>query len=313
MPECGRNNTASPRYFLGIDGGGTKTALLLLDGEGNTVRELTVGACNPMDIGFARATALLRDAVNEVCAGIPMEQTAMFAGIAGGGSSAAREQLAEFFASFGFDVFANDGDNRNILAAGLGARDGICAILGPGICVQAKSGDVLHRVGGWGYFVDRGGSGFNLGRDALDAYFSAHDGSGAPTRLTALIEEQTGCTPEALVARIYSGGKTFVASFAPLVTEAYRQGDRIADEILERNAACAAHLILSAAQVLPGGTDAIPVVLCGGLSHVGEYVSRVERLTAQNERLHIECMRREPVWGAAMTAGKLVKTEESSC
>ena len=313
MTECGQKQTAVPRYFLGIDGGGTKTALLLTDGEGNTVRALTVGACNPMDIGFAQAQAVLRSAIDDICAGIDLSETAMFAGIAGGGAPAARKQLAEFFSSFGFCVFANDGDNRNILEAGLGDRDGICAILGTGICVQAKCGDALHRVGGWGYFVDRGGSGFNLGRDALDAYFSAQDGSGAPTRLTALIGEQTGCTPEALVAQIYSGGKTFVASFAPLVTEAYRQGDCIADEILERNAAYAAHLILSAAQALPGGTDAIPVVLCGGLSHVGEYVSRVERLTAENERLHIECMRREPVWGAAMTARKLVKTEESVC
>ena len=300
-------------YYLGIDGGGTKTALLLCDPDGNTVREVIASACNPMDIGFERAFDILRRAIAEVCGDIPHEKIAMFAGIAGGGSADAIAKLSDFFADFGFCAYANEGDNRNILEAGLGERDGISVIIGTGIYVQAKHGDTLSRAGGWGYFIDRGGSGFNLGRDALDAYYAAYDGAGEQTLLSALIDEKTGCTPGALVSRIYAGGKTFVASFAPLVSEAYRRGDRIADTILERNTEHIAHLILTVEKHLPDTMNEIPVVLCGGLSRDAEIVSRLRRLLAPYGRLKIECLSREPVWGAAMAAKKLAETEKLPC
>jgi len=293
------------RYFLGIDGGGTKTALLLTDISGTDIRQTTAAACNPMDVGFDAAESILGCAIDEICKGIPLSAISMFAGIAGGGSSESRRQLHDFFSDFGFGVFDNDSDNINILEAGLSDRDGISVIMGTGICVQAKYGNTLHRVGGWGYFVDKGGSGFNLGRDALDAYYSAYDGSGAETLLSALIEEKTQCSPEALVGQIYAGGKTFVASFAPLVTEAARHGDRMAPAILDQNAYCIARLIFAAEKHLPAEIESVPVVLCGGLSHETEIVSRLEHFLSSHPRLKQECLTREPVEGAAMRAKKL--------
>lgn len=293
------------RYCLGIDGGGTKTALLLTDIDGAVIRQITAAACNPMDVGFACTETILREAIDRICEDIPRSEISMFAGIAGGGGSAPRGQLHEFFSGFGFGVFDNDSDNINILEAGLSNRDGISVIMGTGICVQAKYENTLHRVGGWGYFVDKGGSGFNLGRDALDAYYSAYDGSGEETQLSELINEKTQCTPEALVSQIYAGGKTFVASFAPLVAEAARHGDRMAMSILDQNAYCIARLIFAAEKHLPVEITVVPVVLCGGLSHETEIVSRLEHFLSSHPRLKQECLTREPVEGAAMRAKKL--------
>ncbi len=305
MSDLNSRKQSKIRYALGIDGGGTKTALLLTDADGNAIRSHTAAGCNPMDIGFAQTEQILHDAITAVSTGISLSEIAMFAGIAGGGGPAAQEKLNGFFSGLGFAAFDNDSDNRNILEAGLGERDGISVIIGTGICVQAKCGEVLHRIGGWGYFVDKGGSAFNLGRDALDAYYSAYDGSGDETMLTALIDEKTGCSPEALVSKIYAGGKTFVASFAPLVTEAARHGDRMAQSILDTNAYCIARLIFAAEKHFPAEMDAVPVVLCGGLSHETEIISRLEHFLSSHPRLKQECMSREPVWGAAMLAKKL--------
>ena len=149
-------------YYLGIDGGGTKTALLLCGRDGNEIRRHYAAACNPMDIGFDAAFEILRCAIGEICEGISMSTVAMFAGIAGGGSADAKRRLSEFFGEFDFLTYDNDSDNRSILEAGLGERDGISVIMGTGICVQAKCGELLHRVGGWGYFIDKGGSGYNI-------------------------------------------------------------------------------------------------------------------------------------------------------
>ena len=313
MTASTTQTVSSVRYCLGIDGGGTKTALLLTDIDGTPLRQTTAAACNPMDIGFARAAKILREAIDDICADLNPSEIAMFAGIAGGGSSPVKEQLHDFFSIFEFAAFDNDSDNRNILEAGLGHRDGISVIIGTGICVQARYGEQLHRVGGWGYFIDRGGSGFNLGQDALQVYFAAQDGSGEVSLLSALVGETAACSPEELVGRMYSGGKTFVASFAPLVTQAYRMGDPAADAILSRNAAYIAHLIATAAKQFPEDCAVIPVVLCGGLSHIQEIVSRVEQQLSDNSALQIECLSREPVIGAAMAAQKLGKAGESSC
>ena len=117
-------------YYLGIDGGGTKTELALADATGRILRTHRTGACNPVDIGLERAKEILRDAVGEVCRGIPASSISAFAGIAGGSTSGVREELASFFSSFGFAHVLNESDNRNIIAAGLGERDGMTVILG---------------------------------------------------------------------------------------------------------------------------------------------------------------------------------------
>ena len=53
-------------YCLGIDGGGTKTHLLLSAENGEIIRSLKVGTCNPVDIGFEEATKVLKEAIKNV-------------------------------------------------------------------------------------------------------------------------------------------------------------------------------------------------------------------------------------------------------
>ena len=54
-------------YFLGIDGGGTKTLFKMVDENGAVIREIRKGAVNPNDIGMENAIALLRSGISEVC------------------------------------------------------------------------------------------------------------------------------------------------------------------------------------------------------------------------------------------------------
>lgn len=46
---------AAQVYYLGIDGGGTKTALKLTDGDGVVLRTLEAASCNPYDSGMNAA------------------------------------------------------------------------------------------------------------------------------------------------------------------------------------------------------------------------------------------------------------------
>ena len=290
-------------YYLGIDGGGTKTALMLVDERGDVVRTLRADACNPVDIGMESAQRILKDAIFEICRGIAFSDVTLFAGISGGASGNTKEQLNVFFESFGFFATRSDSDNVNIIAAGLGERDGITVILGTGFCVYTQRSLMHHRISGWGYLLDDGGSGYNLGRDALHAYFSAYDGSGEKTALTDEIDKAYAGGAHALISYVYGKGKKAFASFAPTVFAACRRGDRIACEILERNMREVARMIEVAMREFDGRS--VPIVFAGGLTHEECVVSWLERELKEKKGYSISILNEEPVTGAVILARKL--------
>lgn len=293
-------------YYLGIDGGGTKTALALSKSNGEIIRTLRADTCNPVDIGFEKATEILRDAIYEICSDIPFSSIYAFAGIAGGTTADMKEKFYNFFSKFNFAGFLNDSDNRNIIAAGLGNRDGMTLILGTGICAFVQKNNTHTKVAGWGYFIDNGGSGYNLGRDALNAYFCAFDSSGEKTLLTEEIDKIYPGGVQKLIGYIYSGGKKAVASFAPAVFEAIKKGDKIAEEILKSNMHQAAHIVETAAKKFD--TDKkIPVILAGGLTNQAIAVKYFKKALKNIDRYEIDILSTEPVYGAVMLAQELNK------
>ena len=84
-------------YYLGIDGGGTKTELALADATGRILRTHRTGACNPVDIGLERAKEILRDAVCEVCRGIPASSISHLRALRGGARRACAKSWRPFF------------------------------------------------------------------------------------------------------------------------------------------------------------------------------------------------------------------------
>lgn len=293
-------------YFLGIDGGGTKTALLLTDSDGDPIRRHYTDGCNPMDIGFDKATEILRNAIYEICADIPLSSVGAFAGIAGTASEAALKYMRDFFDTFGFRKVRCDTDNSNIIEAGLGDLDGITLILGTGICGFSKVGNELTRIAGWGYLIDGGGSGYNLGQEALNAYFSAADGSKSPSILTEAIK-QSHPDPNVLLDDVYANGKKFIASFAPFVFDAAEKGDPNAQGIVRRNMKYAARIVETAAAKLPPREDGspIPVVITGGLCERREIIEELQTALDRPERFTIRILDAQPVVGAVMAAKKL--------
>lgn len=260
------------RYFLGIDGGGTKTKFRLENVPGEVLAECELGPSNPNDVGLERCAEILKAGIMETAAGIDRGEIAVFAGIAGSLSEENRVGIRRVLDRMGFGFADNGSDNENILELYLRGGDGVTVIVGTGSIAFAQKNGVRRRVGGWGYLLDSGGSGYNLGRDALEAAYRALDGRGPETALTRLLEDRLGKTVEAAIPELYGGGKKMIASLAPLVFEACDAGDRPAEEILRKNAAHIAELIRTAAAFV-GDPDA-PVVLCGGLTQRADLLEK---------------------------------------
>ncbi len=291
-------------FLLGIDGGGTKTHFMLADSEGNPIRELFKGNSNPIDIGIENTEKVISEGVYEICGDIPLSSVVCFLGIAGGTSGGMQEKLIRMLSAFGFLASTADSDNENIIAAGLGDEDGITLILGTGVCSFLQIGGKHSYTGGRGYFIDDGGSGFDIGRDALITYYREKDGlTEEKSEITRLISEAGFDNVQELLKRIYAEGKKFVASFATFVCTAAKNGDRVASGIISRNMKNAACFVLANAKKL--SKKEIPLVLAGGLTSEPIIVSELRKALGNEFDFDIKILDCAPVIGAVALSKKL--------
>lgn len=251
------------KYLLGIDGGGTKTEFLITDLNRKEIRRLILGASNPVSTDIENTYNVLNDGIKELCEGFNLSEISVFAGIAGAKSGDNQHLINNFLSKFGFASYNCGSDVDLALEVALKGENGVAVIMGTGIVAFARSGEKLHRSGGYGYMIDKGGSGFQLGSDALNSAFEFIDGRCGSKTILKLVEQKLGKRLESSVAEIYSGGASFVASFAPVVFEAFMLGDSVALEIIDRNAYEAAKIINGARKSLKNNNNRI--VICGGI------------------------------------------------
>lgn len=227
------------KLLIGIDGGGTHTDMVLCDTDGTVYKLVKEAGSNPNDIGFAEAVKVVERGIGKLLQGYDKKDiVSLFAGLSGGMTGNYIEEFQrELRRIMGEDTrIRNHSDIVNALSGGLEDKDGCVVISGTGVIGFARRGNEQLRVSGYGYLLDKGGSGFDLGRDALFHALCQKDGRGAPTVLTKLIEEKTDDLIGE-IGNIYKQGKPYIASFAPLVFQAYRMGDAVAQSIVEQNAA----------------------------------------------------------------------------
>ena len=264
------------KYFLGIDGGGTKTAFLLQRADGVEVASCVLGPSNPNDVGMDACFSVLSEGISAVTAGIDRFEIAAFAGIAGGGLSGNNAALiGAFLKKQGFAYAENGSDVENAIEAALHGENGVAVIAGTGSIAFSQENGVQYRVGGWGYLLDGAGSGYDIGRDALTAVSRALDGRGRETVLSGALQAALGASFYDAIPTIYNGGKRLIASLAPIVFDAARTGDAVALEIVQKNAAYIAELITVAHGQLRD--KRAPAVVIGGLANHQDLLSPLIR------------------------------------
>jgi glucosamine kinase len=303
-------------YFLGIDGGGTRTTAWLADQRGKVLARVEAGPSNPVKVGFEtaqreflRATrAALRKA--ELGSGARSRPflAAVCAGIAGvDRPSVRRPLLAWMRKSIPARHYLLTSDAAVALRAALGGSPGIIVIAGTGSIAFARDerGRLL-RVGGWGIPFDDLGSGFDLGRKAVMAALQAFDGRGRETRLSRMlcralrISDITQVIPKSLTQQQ-------IAALFPLVMTAAGQGDRVAQRLSDEAARDLAHLAVALLRRADWLGRPIPVVCTGGVFRSSPFIcqSFARHLRRQAPRVRVSLLRRQPVEGALALAREI--------
>lgn len=308
-------------YLIGIDGGGTKTLGVLTDPKGKVLAKAFAAATNPNDV----TPPVAAERLTELCCALLSEaglhrsalsETSMFFGLAGGinHGPTMEKAMGEVF-SEALHIRVRS-DAHILLSGEVPEGDGACIICGTGSICFLRRGEDLLRIGGWGYLLDSGGSGYDIGRDALEAVLRAFDGRGETTLLTELITNHLGGAVNTRITDIYREGKPYVASCAPFVFEAARAGDAVANAILTRNARCLAEYIETAWKLLNReGTSQIhcfPVVMGGGISQKASPYWRdlVCSLVRHDIPVRITVADMPPVFGAVVEARKQLGDHE---
>ena len=287
---------AGESLYLGIDGGGTKTEFVAVSADGRVHGRVVKNGSNPNDIGYGAARDVILSGIREILAVCPTVK-GVFGGIAGMtvGEYAKRltADVRQLFPQSDVEIA---GDARNLFAL----RDGTGSVLisGTGSVVFFKRGEEYRRLGGWGYLLDRAGSAYDIGRDAVRQALGEEDAKKPPSLLSRLLYEKMG-PPTAWehIGALYDGGKPYIASFASVVFDAYREGDEIAAHILDENARALAELWNTGASLYGEGGLA---VASGGLFE--HHADILAPLVERHSRVKLTVCTLPPVYGACRTA-----------
>lgn len=191
-----------PRYYLGVDGGGTNCRVRLADENLVTLAEVKNGRSNLQIDAGDPAYKAISDGTRDVfkAAGIDYAETAnTYAcfGMAGGRMDTARAEFAARDWPFaGVKVY----DDIDIAHAGaLGGGEGGVVIIGTGSAAMSIIGGTRYQAGGWGFHIGDQMSGAILGRELVRYAVEAEDGLVEGSPLTKAVTKALGGDNQAVM------------------------------------------------------------------------------------------------------------------
>ena len=231
----------SYQLFLGVDGGGTKTTVAIMNASREIVATNKGGPSNPLRVGVETSVANIIKAVDEACDAENLSRGDIVAatlGLAGGRRSDIRNRVRERFVEL-FRVrktsIMTDADIA-LYGTTLG-KLGVAVIAGTGsVCLGINARGEKAIAGGWGPIAGDEGGGRGIAEQALHAIAKASDGRGPATKLSERAAEYfRASNVENLIGAIYAPkmDNSRIAGFAKHVVETALEGDKIAIEIIE--------------------------------------------------------------------------------
>jgi N-acetylglucosamine kinase-like BadF-type ATPase len=234
------------KYLIGIDGGGTKTDSAITDLSGNIIHQTTGKASNFLVVGIEEAVenifALIEENLFKL-EGDFADVKQIVIGAAGAGRKEDAQLLEKSFKDYSeeqgvhFKGVKVVSDAHIALEGAFPDSAGCILIAGTGSILFGKDEKgIVHRVGGFGRLIGDEGSGYSIGRKALNAVSKSSDGRGEETLISELLNaKMKSGSSTSIINEVYKE-KLDVASVAKIVIEAAEEGDLIAEDILDEEA-----------------------------------------------------------------------------
>jgi len=304
-------------FFLGVDGGGTKTAFVLTDGGGRELARHEGGSSYYIQIGVESLHALLQDGVQAVLdkAGVSAKDvTYAFFGLPAHGEDSQVQPFLDVIpeAVLGHRRYACGNDMICGWAGSLAGEDGINIVAGTGSIGYGERQGLSARGGGWGELFSDEGSAYWIAVQGLNAFSRMADGRLPSGPLHDLFTRELELKGNLdLCAYVYAKStsqRDRIAGLSRLVARAAAQGDEAAQRIFAdagRELAAIVEAIRQRLRYQPG--EIVNLSYSGGVFQGGDLILKPfrQQLSAYSPDYRLVAPRFSPAIGAALYAARL--------
>lgn len=288
--------------ILGVEGGGTKTAWILVERSRDELNILDQGKLPSSN--FRLTTP---DRLRSILSELPRQIDRAGVFLAGCGTVEDRHSLSNLCAEIWPGAKILTGSDRDSgLAAALGHGDGIVVNAGSGSSVTGRRGERIENAGGWGHILGDTGGGYFISIRALRLILREYDLHRGEVQLTAKILHACSLNNlDELVRWAQTADKMEIATLAPVVFEAAANGDARMLEIIEEGSLVLCEYTEAVAARLH--VLAPKVMLLGGLFHRDSIYTHTfrRRLKKNLPDARVATAERAPELGAAWLAAEM--------
>lgn len=305
------------KHYLGIDGGGTKTAFLLVNERKEELAQWSAAGCSYLEIGKDGVLELLQKGILEclkradlqmcdsICIGLPCY----------GENEKMDVQIeSELKQMFPYTKLFLVNDAVVGWAGSLEAKEGIHLVAGTGSLALGKGiGCEFARSGGWNEFFGDEGSCHWVGRQTMQLFSKQADGRVEKGPLYDFIKQKYQLNNDFEfidhVLRIMDA-RDQVADFQRIALTAADAGDKSVQQLYERAAVELAEMVMSVKHQLHWSEEPIPVSYFGGLFHAEKWVLPKLKELLEQQGCVLHSPRYSAVLGAVLLAEQYEKIPE---
>jgi N-acetylglucosamine kinase-like BadF-type ATPase len=303
----------SNRLIIGLDGGGTKTRVMVKERQdGEILFDQNFGMSNYNNIGVEGLKPVFCEIYEALftCFQEQLQDAILVLGSAGVDRPKDVEIYLTALKESGFTCHLEVVNDAEIaLVGGNGDRKDALMIAGTGsIVVGIDSKGKIVRSGGWGGLISDEGSGFQIGRHAIAAIMQEYDKVIAPTSFTEkLLAHFQLTSPEEFIDLLYLEDKLpvdKVASCTPIILEAWTKGDEAARTIVEAELEKLVRLVVGISRQMGSGKFRLSVagsLLTKSTDYFGTFKEKLRVVLPQVE---ISAPLYDPVFGAIIVGAQ---------
>lgn len=299
------------KYYIGIDGGGSKTIFAISGEDGKILGTVMAGSAFYKQIGEEGVIELLKNGVKEVCAFAEGENTNIASvcfGMPAWGESPANDKVIEqkilsTFPEWNIHI-VNDCEVG--WAGSLLAKPGINIVAGTGSIAFGKNEDgETARSGGWSEWFGDEGSGYWLGMKCVQLFTRQADCRDEKGPLYRIVRESLKLSDDMEIVDLFESEylhqRDRIASLQKLLLLAANEGDVYAVEAYAQAARELYDIVCGVKNQIFAGKSCT-VSCSGGIFKVGNLIRKpfMELLAADG--MELTDAKAEPYVGAVLLA-----------
>lgn len=287
-------------YYLGIDGGGTKTKYLLVNESLQKVAEKEGATIHIHQVGVEGIKRELREHISMICEEVNINVNDIayaFAGVPGYGESLDdMVKIDEAIKEVMEMPYSIDNDAVNGWAGGTACKTGVNVVAGTGSIAYGRNEEgKLSRCGGFGPGIGDDASAYWIGIKTINEYTKQKDGRKEKTALVEVLEKEFNITYKYEIVDIAFNrlkfNRTELAKFSGICFKAAEEGCPACREIF-KEAAGEVFAHINAISKELNFKDEFVVSYTGGVFKAGKHI--LEPLQEMINNSELKCYLQEP-------------------